>query len=63
VTLGLVGFAEIERKEPPDPKKAPIKPPKTRKKPIGDPPPRKAPKRVALAEAIGKDICVAPSKV
>ena len=36
-----------ERKEPPTPKKPPIKEPNKRKKPIGDPP-KRAPKRVAL---------------
>jgi hypothetical protein len=47
VTLKLIQFA-VERKEPPAPKKPPIKEPKGPKKPIGDPPPKKPAKRVAL---------------
>jgi hypothetical protein len=48
VTLRRIGFINVERKEPPNSKKPPIKPPKERKKPIGDPPPKRPPKRVAL---------------
>lgn len=50
MSLLLVEFAGTERKEPPNPKKPPIKEPKRPKKPIGDPPPKKPPKRVALQE-------------
>jgi len=39
---------DIDKKEPPNPKKPPIEPPKKRKKPIGDPPPKKPLKRVAI---------------
>jgi hypothetical protein len=63
VLLRLIGFTDIERKEPPS-KKPPIKPPTRRKKPpikeppdppnpddqapIGDPPPKRGPKRVLV---------------
>jgi hypothetical protein len=49
VFLRRIGFIDVERKEPPNPKKAPIKPPKRRRKPIGDPPPKRPPKRVAFS--------------
>jgi hypothetical protein len=54
-----IRFAPNERKEPPTPKKTPIKEPKRRKKPIGDPPSKRAPKRVAfyaMQESNGKII-------
>jgi len=35
-----IHFTPDDRKEPPTPKKTPIKEPKKRKKPIGDPPPQ-----------------------
>jgi hypothetical protein len=47
--LGRIDLINVERKEPPNQKKAPIKPPKRRKKPIGDPPPKRPPKRVAFS--------------